>query len=72
MLSERVEEWSRQIEARSENKGRREVLLHLLETKFGQLDARTTSRVKTARPQSLLKWAERVVTAERLADVFGR
>ena len=76
MLSERVEEWSRQIEARSEkkyvNKGRREILLRQLEIKFGPLDAGTRSRVNIARAQSLLKWGERVVTAEKLADVFAR
>jgi len=90
MLSERVEEWSRQIESRSEKKGlraglkkgraeglekgmetgRREVLLHLLEMKFGPLDARSRSRVHAAGPRTLLRWAERVVTAETLADVF--
>jgi Putative transposase, YhgA-like len=82
MLSERVEEWSRQIEARSRKKGRREglkigraegqeVFLRQLEIKFGPLDEPTRSRVKAARPQSLLAWAERLVTADTLADVFG-
>jgi flagellar biosynthesis/type III secretory pathway protein FliH len=91
MLIERVEEWSREIEARVEKKwlkkgleeglkkglkqglekGRRELFLRQLEVKFGQIDDRTRARVDTARSKSLLRWAERVLTAERLADVFG-
>jgi len=79
MLIERVEEWSREIEARAEKKwlkeGRREsreLLLRMLEVKFGPIDDRTRARVLAARSASLLKWGERLVTAERLADVFGR
>ncbi len=86
MLIERVEEWNRELEARGEKKGlkkglregrkegleegRRELLLRLLETKFGEVDAHTRARVHAARHQSLLKWAERLLTAEELADVF--
>ena len=53
-------------------KGRRELLLHQLEIKFGQLDGRTRARVAAAGPERLLQWAERLLTAERLADVFAR
>jgi len=87
MLIERVEEWSREIETRAEKKGERrgekkglkegrregrELLLRMLQIKFGQVDDRTRARILTARSESLLKWGERLVTAERLADVFGR
>jgi hypothetical protein len=87
MLIERVEEWSREIEARAEKKwlkkgekkglerGRqesRELLLRQLEIKFGPLEAPTRARILAARPQSLLRWAERILIAERIADVFGR
>jgi len=83
MLLESVEEWSHEIEARAEEKGlrrgreegkeegRRESLLHLLEVKFGDLDDRTRAQVAAADPQHLMEWIERVLTAERLADVFG-
>jgi len=83
MLLESVEEWSHEIEARAEEKGltqglqrgreeeRRDVLLHLLEVRFGDLDDRTRSQVAAADPQHLMEWIERVLTAERLADVFG-
>jgi predicted transposase YdaD len=88
MLIERVEEWSRKIEKKSRrqglqeglekgleqglDKGQRELLLHQLETKFGPLGARTRARVQAARSESLLRWAERLLTAKTLTEVFGR
>jgi len=75
MLLESVEEWSHEIEEKSREKGiiegRRDVLLHLLGVRFGSLDARTRTQVAAADPQHLMEWIERVLTAERLADVFG-
>jgi hypothetical protein len=44
----------------------------MLEVKFGEIDERIRSRVLTAGSQRLLHWGERLVTAERLADVFRR
>jgi Putative transposase, YhgA-like len=76
MLLETVEEWNREIEARGHEKGleqgRRDLLLRLLEVKFGALDERTRARVSAADSQRLLKWGERVLSAERLSDVFRR
>jgi hypothetical protein len=43
----------------------------LLEVKFGTVDALTRERVLSAGPQLLLQWGERLVTAERLTDVFA-
>jgi len=71
MLLESVEEWSHEIEEKGREEGRRDVLLHLLEVKFGDLDDRTRAQVAAADPQHLMEWIERVLTAERLADVFG-
>jgi hypothetical protein len=75
MLLESVEEWSHEIEEkgmqRGLEEGRREVLLHQLEVRFGSLDDRTRAEVAAADPQHLMEWLERVLTAERLADVFG-
>lgn len=55
-------------------KGRQEgeaaLLLRLLERKFGRLDPQTRKRVRSADAQRLLDWGERVLTAERLEDVF--
>jgi len=71
MLLESVEEWNKEIETRGEEKGLRVALSHQLEVKFGHLDDRTRAQVASADPQHLMEWIERVLTAERLADVFG-
>jgi predicted transposase/invertase (TIGR01784 family) len=79
MLEKRVEEWSREIRKEARlvglEEGRREgeaaLLLRLIERKFGSLDARTRKRVRAANPERLLDWGERLLTAERLEDVFG-
>jgi len=55
-------------------KGRRQLLrffLRQLEVRFGSLDKPTRAKVSAADSQRLLKWTERLLTAERLADVFG-
>jgi N6-adenosine-specific RNA methylase IME4 len=36
------------------------------------VSAHTMARVQAARPDSLFKWADRLLTAEKLAEVFGR
>ncbi|HSG39161.1 MAG TPA: DUF4351 domain-containing protein [Thermoanaerobaculia bacterium] len=87
MLEKRVEEWSRaiRIEALKEGeqkglqKGRQEgrqegeanLLLRQLERKFGRLPAQTRKLVRSAEPQRLLAWGDRILTAERLEDVFA-
>jgi predicted transposase/invertase (TIGR01784 family) len=50
----------------------RESLLRQIEVKFGELDARTRSRVRAAGPRRLLEWAEHLIQADRLSDVFVR
>lgn len=47
------------------------LLLRLLERKFGRLDAPTRTRVRNADAERLLEWGERVLSAQRLEDVFG-
>jgi len=79
MLLETVEEWNKEIEARGLEKGRKEgrqegrseTLLQLLQLKFGDLDAGTRARVAAASTRLLTAWTKRILTAERLADVFG-
>jgi len=87
MLLETVEEWNKEIEARGLEKGRKEglkqgrqrgrqegrseTLLQLLQLKFGDIDAGTRARVAAASPRLLTTWTKRILTAERLADVFG-
>ena len=74
MLEKRVEEWSRAIRIEAlkegEQKGEASLLLRLLERKFGRLPAQTRKLVRNADPQRLLAWGDRVLTAERLDEVF--
>jgi len=83
MLLETVEEWNREIRQEGRVEGReegreegrrnvRQLLLRQLEIKFGTLDEHTRARVSAADSQRLMEWGERLLSAERLADVFGR
>jgi predicted transposase YdaD len=83
MLAERIDQWNREIREegrqeglekgleRGQQKGRAEVLLRLLSLKFGTLSPEIEERVRTADSDRLLEWSERILTAERLEDVFG-
>ncbi|MEX1367468.1 MAG: Rpn family recombination-promoting nuclease/putative transposase [Nannocystaceae bacterium] len=51
--------------------GQAELLLKLLDQRFGPLDDSTTGRVMRASPRQLDSWAERVLTAGTLDDVLA-
>jgi hypothetical protein len=78
-LRQRVLEWTREWKEAGLQEclqeGRREgesyLLLQLLEHKFGDLDAVTRSRLETADDEELVHWGRRVLTAQRLEDVFS-
>lgn len=78
MLEKRVEEWNRELREEGRlvglKEGRKEgeaaLLLRLLERKFGRLKPSTRKRVQGADAERLLDWGERLLTAERLEDVF--
>jgi hypothetical protein len=70
MLAERVREWTRQWREEGRQECGAEFLTRQLERKFGPLDAAVRSRIEQADSEQLLEWAERVLTAERLEDVF--
>jgi hypothetical protein len=67
MLAERVQEWTKQWKL----EGEAEFLTQQLEHKFGPLDAAVRNRIAQADSERLLDWGMRVLTAERLEDVFG-
>jgi flagellar biosynthesis/type III secretory pathway protein FliH len=88
MLEERVKEWNRQLIAKGRKEGRQEglekgrslgrregevdLLLRQLAHKFGPLDEPTVARVRAARATQRQAWAERLLTAATLAEVFLR
>jgi predicted transposase/invertase (TIGR01784 family) len=51
--------------------GGRLVLQRLLARKFGSVDGATLERLSAASPEELEEWAERVLDAQTLSDVFG-
>ncbi len=75
MLAESIDRWNSQIREEGRQEGRQEgearVVLRLLRLKFGPLTPETEERVRSADADRLLEWSERVLTAERLQDVFG-
>ncbi|HLQ39026.1 MAG TPA: DUF4351 domain-containing protein, partial [Planctomycetota bacterium] len=60
-------------EGRTEGRaeGRAELLLGLLRKRFGQLPGGVTTRVQQATLEDLELWAERILDARSLADVFA-
>ena len=87
MLAERVKDWKKQWqeEARKEGekegwkagkkkgqkKGESTILIKQLTHKFGTIDARTRRRIADASSKQLLNWAERILTADKIEEVFG-
>jgi predicted transposase YdaD len=53
-----------------EKEGEAKLLLRLLERKFGPLDRQTRGRISAADSKRLLEWGERLLTAERLEQIF--
>jgi hypothetical protein len=78
MLAERIDRWNSQIREEGRLEGRQEgrqegealVVLRLLRLKFAPLAPEVEERVRSANAGQLLVWSERVLTAERLQDVF--
>ena len=51
-------------------KGEARMLLRQLRLKFGELPDSVEQQLKDANETALLRWSERVLTAEQLEDVF--
>jgi predicted transposase/invertase (TIGR01784 family) len=74
MLAENIDRWNIEALAKARRESRQEaeaqMLLRQLRLKFGPLDTKTEERVRSTDADRLLEWADRVLTAERLADIF--
>jgi len=74
MLAESIDMWNRQIREEGRQEGRQEgearLVLRLLHLKFGPLTPDIEEQVRSADADRLLEWGERVLTVERLQDVF--
>ncbi|GIW93217.1 MAG: hypothetical protein KatS3mg110_1258 [Pirellulaceae bacterium] len=50
--------------------GERQVLLRLLQRRFGRLSRAVRQRIQQADSAQLLQWAERLLTAQSLSEIF--
>ena len=51
-------------------KGSLSILLKLLSRRFGELDPSVLDKLQTASPEQLERWAENILDAETLEEVF--
>jgi hypothetical protein len=86
MLEKSVERWGREIGEKALQRGVKagrkeglkeglkegaEILLAVLEARFGSLDDQVRKKVRAAGPERLREWGRRSATAQRLEDVFA-
>ncbi len=83
MLAERVKEWNQESLERGIQKGIQkgmqkgmqkgalQLLTRLIETKFGPLSPNFITRMEQADDEQILRWSERILTADKLSDIFG-
>jgi len=78
MLAERVKQWTTEWKQEGIEEGIQKgiqegeagILLRLMRLKFGKLDGAIVARVETADETQLLAWSERILSAEKLDDIF--
>lgn len=79
MLAERVVEWTKEWKAeglqqgiqQGMQQGTRQVLRRQLFQKFGTLPDDIATRLKQADEEQLLRWADLILPADNLTDIFG-
>ncbi|MEE8584178.1 MAG: hypothetical protein V3T83_04930 [Acidobacteriota bacterium] len=74
MLEERVQRWTQEWREEGRQEGLKEgeaaTLTRLLEYKFGPLAAGHRKRIRAADSSKLQEWTRRILTAERLEEIF--
>lgn len=71
MLAENIDEWNRKIRDESLQQGEVRILLRQLRLKFGPQSAAMEEQVRSAAPDLLEKWSDRILGAKNLDEVFG-
>ncbi|MEM7585140.1 MAG: Rpn family recombination-promoting nuclease/putative transposase [Acidobacteriota bacterium] len=71
MLTEETPSWTAQWMKKGERVGESKMLLRQLQARFGTPDHDLLRRVEAASSESLIRWSERILTAERVEDVFS-
>ncbi|HSS47963.1 MAG TPA: DUF4351 domain-containing protein [Thermoanaerobaculia bacterium] len=78
MLRETVQEWTQQWLEEGRQQGRQEgrqegeaeLLLRMIERRFGPLSAADRARIQRVDAGALLIWGDRLLSARSLAEVF--
>ena len=71
MLAERVKEWSKNWKQEGKLEGEMDLLLRLLEWRFGPVSEMINARVKQADSLTLQLWSKRILTAQTIEEVFA-
>ena len=71
MLAANLMEWRNRVHKEGRLEGEALVVSRQLQLKYGDLDESTQKRIAEADSETLLRWADRVLTAEQLSDVFS-
>ena len=74
MLAANLMEWRDRVREEGREEGQLQgealILSRQIQLKYGPLDEPTKKRIAEADSETLLRWADRVLTAEQLSDVF--
>jgi hypothetical protein len=70
MLTERAEEWKRQLRQEGHRKGEMAIVLGQLEYRFGAVPDWARERLIAANPADLQAWSRRLLDARSLDEVF--
>jgi hypothetical protein len=79
MLAETVEKWFRDAERKGRRqglekglrRGRAQLLLRLVERRFGEVAPERRARIEAADAEQLLRWGDRLLDAASLAEMLG-
>jgi hypothetical protein len=70
MLAENLTAWRDRVREEGQVVGEATMLTRLLQLKFGSLDDAAREHIAAADAETLLRWADRVLTAKCLSDIF--
>ena len=71
MLYETIQGWYKKAEERGEKRGEAKMLVRLLETKFGALDAKVRASIEKLDSEALSNCSKRLFTARTVNEVLG-
>ena len=70
MLYETIQNWYKKAEERGKVEGKAELVINLLETKFGTLPASIQATIAHFDSEALLKCSQRLLTAKTVQEVI--